>query len=125
MQGGRRRGPGGGSAWSSVTGLMRGFSGLLGSTGRRVESLRSQRRGQLGRSGIGGVGLQRRMSSPVAGLGLKSGEGKARAGETRAHQVSWALGGASAGFWWVVVQRGGGFIAEQRWCAAEQGEWLR
>ena len=53
----------------------------------------------------GGVGLQRRASSLAAGPGLKSGEGKARAGETRARQASWVLGGASAGLWWVVVQR--------------------
>ena len=47
----------------------------------------------------GSVGLQRRTSSPAAGPGLKSGEGKARAWETRARQVSWALDGASASFW--------------------------
>ena len=66
----------------------------------------------------GSVGLQLRTSSPAAGPGLKSGEGKARAGETRARQVSWALDGASARFWGVVVQRGGAGTAAQGLCMA-------
>ena len=74
--------------------------------------------GQDGSDMAGSVGLQRRTSSPAAGPGLKSGEGKARAGETRARQVSWALDGASARFWGVVVQRGGAGTAAQGLCMA-------
>jgi hypothetical protein len=55
-QGGRRRGPGGGSAWSSRRGSVQGFPGLLGSTGRLVVFLRRCYWGQEGRGTTGGEG---------------------------------------------------------------------
>ena len=56
--------------------LLVWFSGLLGSTGRCVESLRSQWRSQLGRSGTDCGQLPRRMSSPEMASGFDSGDAR-------------------------------------------------
>jgi hypothetical protein len=96
-QGGQRRGSGGGSARSSVIGSMRACSGLLSSTGRRVESLRSQWRGQPGRSSTDGGQLPRWASSHETASGLNSVVRKGEGRDQGARSRSWARDGAPEG----------------------------
>ena len=60
--------------------LMRVCSGILSSTGRHVESLRSQWRSQLGRSGTDCGQLPQQMSSPETASGFNSSDARTGVG---------------------------------------------
>jgi hypothetical protein len=68
-QGGRRRGPSGGSAWSSQRDPMQGVSGLLITTGLLVVFLWRCYGGQEGRGATGGEESRVWSNSPAAVLG--------------------------------------------------------
>ena len=92
----RRRSSAAAMAWWSRTGLTRGRSGLLGSTGSFREFLPGSHGSQGGRGTTGGGESLRRRGSPVAMSGRNPGAGRGATSELRLPGAPRGLGDAAA-----------------------------